>query len=99
MKLIYCKEGIANPDYLSETLAKELIDNRVEEYKTSTESLILAFRVLLHEKIINIKDIEIIYEGEKVKLFENGRITEWIEGFCDVADEFYNRLLDLNRGL
>lgn len=88
--ITYSENGIANADSKSLEIAKEIL-KKGEDYMTSTDSLIYAFRVLIKRGDISKNDIEFKYNGEKV--IGEGRETP--VGFADNLDNLLDELLDL----
>lgn len=91
IKIIYSENGIANADSKSLEVAKSIIE-KGEDYTTSTDSLIYAFRVLIKRGEISKDDIEFEYNGEKVI----GGGNKSPLGFADNLDNLLDELLGLN---
>lgn len=92
LTITYSKEGKPNSDGKSRELAKEIV-KKGQDYETSTESLIDAFRVMLYQMELSPEDIQYKYKGEIIPVDADGRFSHYPEGFCDQRDEFLDKLL------
>ena len=93
----YTKDGMIFSDFEMESIAEIIVDyikkGKDEVFEVSSELLIHAIRVFIKEGKININDIEIQFNGEKIPFDKNGRSDYWPDGFCDTNEKLLMRLL------
>lgn len=94
----YSVQGIPNADLDSEKLAMSLYEDSLYHkditYHTSTESLILAIRVLIAEKNLPHNDIVFKYGEEILKIDEIGQLgRSYPKGFCDAYENLLHRIV------
>lgn len=88
----YSKHGLAVSDDSVENFALKLF-NTNKDFYTSTESLILAFRVLIAEGKIPHDKVQFEYDGQIIRLYKNGTFEPQPKGFCDCQYDMLIRLM------
>lgn len=96
IRITYSKDGKSNPDAKSEKLALMLHEYK-NNYTTSTNSLITAFRMLIAEGKIPHDEIVFVYEEEELTSNEYGTLNKFPEGFCDVELNLLFRIMNAQR--
>lgn len=56
--------------------------------------LINQIRILVKRGKWNCDNIIFLYENYKIRINEDGRLSHWPEGFCDIYDHILNELVD-----
>lgn len=87
-----------------EAIADGLIEHRValdifesvnctRSVTTGSTLYIKFLRLAIKEKKIYKEDVQIIFNGELIRLTDSGRVEYWPKGFCEVFDIVLERLL------
>ncbi len=93
----YCKTGEACNDFELNIKANMIIQlykaGKLSEYRTSSELLVTALRVLILRKEISHEEIEFLYNSRIMIANVEGRLDYWPDGFCDHNDKMLCELV------
>jgi len=82
MKVIYSKDGETVSDFeLEDYVIKKFWGN--QNIKTSSMIVIDTVRVFIKLGFIPTNCVEYYFEDELIESDDDGRITGWVDGFCD----------------
>lgn len=99
--IVYTEHGDSNADLKSESLAMWIYENYKDNdyiYLTSTETLILAFRLLVAEGKIPHDKIVFRFNGEIIKILPDGQThIGYPKGFCDAETNILFRMMEAKR--
>jgi len=76
---------------------------KTQSLYVSTENVVTAYRVLVHEGYFQVNEVELRYvpwgSNEEIHILVNkyGSCDGYPEGFCDTNDDFLLRLLDWDK--
>lgn len=59
-----------------------------------SELIVQYFRVAVREGKISHEDIKFEYKGQRIDVDKFGNLREWPKGFCDIVDDYLNRLIE-----
>ena len=85
------------PDFEAEDKAKRIFNISREKkdytFVTNSSLFVYAIRTLIKEGVIPLDEVKLQYDGIDLDVLQNARIRYWPDGFCDVWDEFLERLI------
>jgi hypothetical protein len=92
----YCANGLKIADAECEKLAREFLNPSSPHYgdiSVSNSTFILAVRALIKEGVFPHTDARFLYDGQYLHPNKDGRMEDWPNGFCDIDEKLYFRLL------
>lgn len=85
--------GDAYSDAFAEDVAREFLLGPDDNISVSTESFILAVRVLIGEGVIPHDEVQFVFNDEIIAPDCCGNIPKWPNGFCDHALKLLERIV------
>ena len=94
MKTIeYTSDGRSFADDKVEEEARHFLSSEEDYIKVSNNTFVLAARTLIHEKFIPHTEVVFLFKGTKLLPNKDGRLEYWPDGFCDIEEKLYSRML------
>lgn len=89
----YAADGIAVADHNADKFARGFLKGDETYCKVSTENVITAVRVLVHERRYPHDKVAFLFNGKHLYPNKDGRMPDWPVGFCDYQDRMLDCLL------
>lgn len=87
------EKGICVPDGRTYDVAKEILDHQIKNIYVSQEAIIHWIRVLVKEGYIDNEKIVFKFNDIYLNVDKYGVIDYYPEGFCDLTEQYLERLL------
>lgn len=83
-------DGICLSDGLIKSFVDSLVINHERynlDYTVGNEMIIHEIRLRVARKEILVENLELWFNGEQLKIDQQGRMPKWPEGFCDFHEK------------